>query len=146
MSQVRCSAAWRAGAGRARGPRPGSGLAPAAAAEGIAAGTRTRCPGPARPCVAPPASLLTLSPSPPPIQQAPKPADLSEAEQEALLRAKYGGLLKKKPLLPQDRKHFDSADWQLSKQGVPAPVPQLEPKLNPTAPPARRSSQLGDGQ
>lgn len=78
-------------------------------------------------------------------QPAIKPADLTEAEQEALLRAKYGGLLKKKPLLPQDRKHFDSADWQLSKQGVPAPVPQLEPKLNPTAPPARRSSQLGDG-
>ena len=71
---------------------------------------------------------------------------LTEADQEALLRAKYGGLLKKKPLLPQDRKHFDSADWQLSKQGVPAPQPQLEPKLNPTAPPARRSSQLGDGQ
>ncbi|PRW57500.1 Negatively light-regulated [Chlorella sorokiniana] len=76
----------------------------------------------------------------------PTAAELSEAEQEALLRAKYGGLLKKKPLLPQDRKHFDSADWQLSKQGVPAERPQLEPKLNPTVPPARRSSQLGDGQ
>lgn len=78
--------------------------------------------------------------------QDPSQQQLTEAEQEALLRAKYGGLLKKKPLLPQDRKHFDSADWQLSKQGVPAPQPQLEPKLNPTAPPARRSSQLGDGQ
>ncbi|PSC71132.1 Negatively light-regulated [Micractinium conductrix] len=80
-----------------------------------------------------------------PLPQAP-PSGMSEAEQEALLRAKYGGLLKKKPLLPQDRKHFDSADWQLAKQGVPAPAPQLEPKLNPTVPPARRSSQLGDGQ
>lgn len=72
--------------------------------------------------------------------------ELSEAEQEALLRAKYGGMLKKKPLLPKDRKHFDSADWQLAKQGVPTVQPQLEPKLNPSAPPARRSSQLGDGQ
>lgn len=80
------------------------------------------------------------------LQEPSQQQQLTEAEQEALLRAKYGGLLKKKPLLPQDRKHFDSADWQLSKQGVPAPQPQLEPKLNPTAPPARRSSQLGDGQ
>ncbi|KAL4857227.1 hypothetical protein ACK3TF_002524 [Chlorella vulgaris] len=72
-------------------------------------------------------------------------AEPSEAEQEALLRAKYGGMLKKKPLLPMDRKHFDSADWQLAKQGVPTPQPQLQPKLNPSAPPARRSSQLGDG-
>lgn len=103
-----------------------------------------------RPCRAPrkPRAWPCITPPihPPPAAQAPKPADLTEAEQEALLRAKYGGLLKKKPLLPQDRKHFDSADWQLSKQGVPAPAPQLEPKLNPTAPPARRSSQLGDGQ
>lgn len=81
--------------------------------------------------------------APPPL---PQQAGPTEAEQEALLRAKYGGLLKKKPLLPQDRKHFDSADWQLSKQGVPAPQPKLEPKLNPSAPPARRSSQLGDTQ
>lgn len=93
----------------------------------------------------PPLALLSPLPPSQPGAKQPTAAELSEAEQEALLRAKYGGLLKKKPLLPQDRKHFDSADWQLSKQGVPAERPQLEPKLNPTVPPARRSSQLGDG-
>lgn len=91
-------------------------------------------------------SSTPLPLAPQPGAKQPTAAEMSEAEQEALLRAKYGGLLKKKPLLPQDRKHFDSADWQLSKQGVPAERPQLEPKLNPTVPPARRSSQLGDGQ
>ena len=92
----------------------------------------------------PPSSPPTPARTP---QAANKQAELTEAEQEALLRAKYGGgLLKKKPLLPKDRKHFDSADWQLAKQGVPAAQPQLEPKLNPNPPPARRSSQLGDTQ
>lgn len=101
--------------------------------------------------MAPPPNLPSscfsdLHHAPPCTQGAQQIAQTTEAEQEALLRAKYGGMLKKKPLLPQDRKHFDSADWQLSKQGVRTAPPQLEPKLNPSAPPARRSSQLGDGQ
>lgn len=145
MSQA--SSRLRAAAGRllSRAPRA-LGLPARAAFRRLHRRRRTQCATThtapdAHPLLAPP-----LPPRPQPGAKQPTAAELSEAEQEALLRAKYGGLLKKKPLLPQDRKHFDSADWQLSKQGVPAERPQLEPKLNPTVPPARRSSQLGDGQ
>jgi hypothetical protein len=71
--------------------------------------------------------------------------------QEQLLKAKYGGLLPKKKLLPKDHKYFDSADWMINKQkGGAQPVGpglplHLRPKLEPMAPPVRRSSQLGDG-
>ncbi|CAG9467363.1 unnamed protein product [Pedinophyceae sp. YPF-701] len=72
-----------------------------------------------------------------------------EAEQEAMLKAKYGGLKPKQRLLPKDHKFFDSADWAMQKQnpgarGAPKPSPQapkadapsdeaaLEPKTEPT--------------
>lgn len=137
MSQVGrwgASSSWEAPQAPRAPQRPPSAACTAAPA----CRTTGRRPNPPA-CLHPPAPLQ-------PGAKQPTAAELSEAEQEALLRAKYGGLLKKKPLLPQDRKHFDSADWQLNKQGVPAERPQLEPKLNPTVPPARRSSQLGDGQ
>ena len=47
-----------------------------------------------------------------------------EREQEALLRAKYGGaggapLRRKQPLVPREpHKYFDSADWALAKEGA----------------------------
>eukprot|EP00887_Chlorella_sp_A99_P007618 scaffold20.g7618.t1 len=85
-----------------------------------------------------------LPTGPPPVAGAP-----TEAQQEQLLRAKYGGLLPKKKLGVKDAKYFDSADWQLAKQKGPqaAPaVPGLAPKLEPSEAPARRNSALGDGQ
>ena len=47
-------------------------------------------------------------------------AGSQEAEQEARLRAKYGALPKKKPLIKKGhtQKFFDSADWAMQKQGV----------------------------
>lgn len=79
---------------------------------------------------------------------------MTESAQEALLKAKYGGLLPKKKVAPRDHKYFDSADWALSKQaggGAGAPPPQqqapgarLEPKMNPSQAPARRTSQLSE--
>ncbi len=46
-------------------------------------------------------------------------AGSQEAEQEAKLRAKYGALPKKKPLIKKGhtQKFFDSADWAMQKQG-----------------------------
>ena len=69
----------------------------------------------------------------------------TEAQQEALLRAKYGGLLPKKKSGVKDHKFFDSADWALSQQGRGQQGSQsgLEPKLGPTVNPGRRTSQLG---
>ncbi len=51
---------------------------------------------------------------------------------------------------PQDHKYFDSADYQLAKQGVQnAEAPafaasQLAPKLEKSAAPPRRASHLGE--
>lgn len=69
-----------------------------------------------------------------------------EEQQEALLRAKYGGLLPKKKQGPKDHKFFDSADWALSQQGQGGQANSqqgLEPKLGPTELPGRRTSHLG---
>jgi hypothetical protein len=50
----------------------------------------------------------------------------------------------------QDHKYFDSADYQLAKQGVqtaeapPLGGSQLAPKLAKSAAPVRRASHLGD--
>ncbi|GAB4819085.1 hypothetical protein N2152v2_006131 [Parachlorella kessleri] len=100
--------------------------------------------------------------------QAPQ-QNLTEAQQEALLRAKYGGLLPKKKQGPKasgqttwlDHKYFDSADWMLNKQQQQQQQPQpgpssqsnnqeggqrLAPKMEPSHFPPRRASQLGEGQ
>lgn len=69
-----------------------------------------------------------------------------EEQQEAMLRAKYGGLLPKKKQGPKDHKFFDSADWALSQQGQGGQANSqqgLEPKLGPTELPGRRTSHLG---
>jgi hypothetical protein len=70
----------------------------------------------------------------------------SEADQEALLRAKYGGLLPKKKLGGmRNQRHFDSADWAMNKQrGAPAAVGA--PKLEPTPHPGPSASNLGAQQ
>ncbi|KAH9563207.1 hypothetical protein CY35_05G113000 [Sphagnum magellanicum] len=82
------------------------------------------------------------------------------AEEEAILKKKYGGLLPKKPPLiskDHERAFFDSADWALGKQGEEPPghkprsmVEALRPKLQPTphqSLPSRRSSLLpADGE
>jgi hypothetical protein len=74
-----------------------------------------------------------------------------EREQEAMLKAKYGGLKPKKKLIPKDHKYFDSADWAMAKEGVnpkdgsPIPPQQeilLPPKLEPSNSLARRISHL----
>lgn len=50
----------------------------------------------------------------------------------------------------QDHKYFDSADYQLAKQGVQSaeapglPGSQLAPKLAKSAAPPRRASHLGE--
>lgn len=97
----------------------------------------------------------------------------TEAQQEQLLKAKYGGMLPKKKLVPKEKgwvwqrcrdcgylarawtgissplptccRYFDSADWQMNKQRG-ATAPELAPKLQPTNPPPRRASQLGENQ
>jgi len=48
-----------------------------------------------------------------------------EAQQEALLRSKYGGIKPKKKLISQGhgQKYFDSGDWVLQKQEQKVPVP-----------------------
>ncbi|KAK9837083.1 hypothetical protein WJX81_001348 [Elliptochloris bilobata] len=82
--------------------------------------------------------------------QPPVAPNTVEQEQEALLKVKYGALQPKKKLLPKDHKYFDSADYQLAKQGVQsgeAPVlggSQLAPKLAKSAAPPRRASHLGE--
>ncbi|XP_015075000.1 uncharacterized protein LOC107018924 isoform X2 [Solanum pennellii] len=64
--------------------------------------------------------------------------DPSLAEQEELMKKKYGGLVKKKPPLitkDHERAFFDSADWALGKQGghkAKTPAEALRPKLEPT--------------
>ncbi|KAK9115775.1 hypothetical protein Sjap_014722 [Stephania japonica] len=65
----------------------------------------------------------------------------SQEEQEA--KAKYGGILRKKPPLiskDHERAFFDSADWALGKQGAgkpKGPLEALRPKLQPTQQQAR---------
>lgn len=67
--------------------------------------------------------------------------------QEDILKAKYGGLLPKKKLMPRDNQYFDSADWQMNKQNGGAHHHLPQPKLQPSnPPPPRRTSQLGGGQ
>ncbi|KAH8962304.1 hypothetical protein BDL97_05G094200 [Sphagnum fallax] len=91
------------------------------------------------------------------------------AEEEAILKKKYGGLLPKKPPLiskDHERAFFDSADWALgkltswfwfwnSREEPPGHKPRsmveaLRPKLQPTphqSLPSRRSSLLpADGE
>ncbi|CAK9233879.1 unnamed protein product [Sphagnum troendelagicum] len=84
----------------------------------------------------------------------------SLAEEEAILKKKYGGLMPKKPPLiskDHERAFFDSADWALGKQGKEPPghkprsmIEALRPKLQPTphqSLPSRRSSLLpADGE
>ena len=41
-------------------------------------------------------------------------------------------------------RYFDSADWQMGKQKGGSATPKLQPKLEPSLPAPRRSSQLGD--
>ncbi|KAK9814028.1 hypothetical protein WJX73_009606 [Symbiochloris irregularis] len=92
-------------------------------------------------------------------QNGEKTAAQVEAEQEAILAKKYGGMKPKKRLIPKEQKFFDSADWQLQKQGVknattdppPTPTagplaPRLAPKVDHAAPSRsrRRASHLGD--
>ena len=78
--------------------------------------------------------------------QAPKPEQgLTEAQQEQLLKAKYGGMVPKRKLLgPQGaHKYFDSGDY-FGGGGKERLPPKLQPE--PSQPAMRRSSQLGDGQ
>jgi hypothetical protein len=83
----------------------------------------------------------------------------SLAEEEAILKKKYGGLMPKKPPLiskDHERAFFDSADWALGKGGAPPGqkprtlMETLRPKLQPTphqSLPSRRSSLLpADGE
>ncbi|KAJ9554299.1 hypothetical protein OSB04_018344 [Centaurea solstitialis] len=62
----------------------------------------------------------------------------SKAQEEAVIKKKYGGLLpKKNPLISKDhdRAFFDSADWALGKQGSQkskGPLEALRPKLQPS--------------
>jgi hypothetical protein len=83
--------------------------------------------------------------------QAPIP---SLAEEEAIMKKKYGGLMPKKPPLiskDHERAFFDSADWALGKGGAPpgqkprSLMETLRPKLQPShhhSAPSRRSSLL----
>lgn len=51
-------------------------------------------------------------------------------EQEAMMKAKYGGMKPKKPLMPRDQKaYFDSADWAMQKEkgGADGGEPAAEP-------------------
>jgi hypothetical protein len=88
--------------------------------------------------------------------QAPIP---SLAEEEAIMKKKYGGLMPKKPPLiskDHERAFFDSADWALGKGGAPpgqksrSLMETLRPKLQPSphhSAPSRRSSLLAaDGE
>ncbi|XP_073389936.1 uncharacterized protein [Physcomitrium patens] len=91
--------------------------------------------------------------------QAPIP---SLAEEEAIMKKKYGGLMPKKPPLiskDHERAFFDSADWALGKQGGAPPgqkprslMETLRPKLQPSSHQSgssRRSSLLaaeGEGE
>jgi len=70
--------------------------------------------------------------------QAPIP---SLAEEEAIMKKKYGGLMPKKPPLiskDHERAFFDSADWALGKGGAPpgqkprSLMETLRPKLQPS--------------
>ncbi|CAN0896548.1 hypothetical protein LINGRAHAP2_LOCUS18564 [Linum grandiflorum] len=68
----------------------------------------------------------------------------SQAQEEQILKSKYGGILpKKKPLISKDheRAFFDSADWALGKgaQKPKGPLEALRPKLQPTRQQASRS-------
>ncbi|KAL4569510.1 hypothetical protein LXL04_025149 [Taraxacum kok-saghyz] len=61
----------------------------------------------------------------------------SPAQEEEVIKKKYGGLLPRKtPLISkdQDRAFFDSADWALGKgsQKSKGPLEALRPKLQPT--------------
>ncbi|KAI3714288.1 hypothetical protein L1987_72885 [Smallanthus sonchifolius] len=72
--------------------------------------------------------------------QSEKPEDNpmpSPAQEEAVIKKKYGGLLPRKtPLISKDhdRAFFDSADWALGKgtQKSKGPLEALRPKLQPT--------------
>lgn len=90
--------------------------------------------------------------------QAPIP---SLAEEEAIMKKKYGGLMPKKPPLiskDHERAFFDSADWALGKGGAPpgqkprSLMETLRPKLQPSSHQSgssRRSSLLaaeGEGE
>ncbi|KAG7673411.1 hypothetical protein Ndes2526B_g03143 [Nannochloris sp. 'desiccata'] len=88
----------------------------------------------------------SVEPNPLPKMAPPQPQPDAEVLQEQLLKAKYGGLLPKKKLAPRDHKYFDSADWQMGKQKGGSATPKLQPKLEPSLPAPRRSSQLGDSQ
>ena len=64
----------------------------------------------------------------------------SPAEEEQVIRKKYGGMLPKKPPLiskDHERAFFDSADWALGKQGgtpkPKGPLEALRPKLQPSS-------------
>eukprot|EP00887_Chlorella_sp_A99_P007168 scaffold2.g7168.t1 len=86
----------------------------------------------------------------------PSPSSV-EAQQEAMLAAKYGGLPRKHVLAKRAgscRRHFDSADWAMKIEGAAAaegalpgepPVEALpavlQPPLSPTV--SRRLSNLG---
>ncbi|XP_024994406.1 uncharacterized protein LOC112527821 isoform X3 [Cynara cardunculus var. scolymus] len=69
------------------------------------------------------------------VEDSPMP---SPAQEEAVIKKKYGGLLPRKtPLISKDhdRAFFDSADWALGKQGSQkskGPLEALRPKLQPT--------------
>nr|KAJ0214239.1 hypothetical protein LSAT_V11C400169580 [Lactuca sativa] len=61
----------------------------------------------------------------------------TQAQEEAVIKKKYGGLLPRKtPLISKDhdRAFFDSADWALGKgsQKSKGPLEALRPKLQPT--------------
>ncbi|KXZ51539.1 hypothetical protein GPECTOR_12g502 [Gonium pectorale] len=81
--------------------------------------------------------------------------DTDLARQEEQLVEKYGRLQLKQRMLTggkkQDRRYFDSADWQMQKQGklIPdmflgydCPVDQLPVKLEPTVPGQRQRTHL----
>eukprot|EP00899_Mesostigma_viride_P019251 jgi/Mesvir1/27327/Mv26380-RA.1 len=67
----------------------------------------------------------------------PNPAVGGSLEHQMMMR-KYGDLKPKKPLRDLERKHFDSADWQMAKEkgDVAEKVEEehLAPKLQPSPP------------
>ncbi|CAN1313766.1 hypothetical protein LINPERPRIM_LOCUS29063 [Linum perenne] len=72
------------------------------------------------------------------------PSPSAQAQEEQILKSKYGGILpKKKPLISKDheRAFFDSADWALGKgaQKPKGPLEALRPKLQPTRQQSSRS-------
>ena len=67
------------------------------------------------------------------VQQAPVVPLTQEQEQEAKLRARYGGLVPKKGLLPVSRKVSAVQPWGEGDRWQPGSVSALRPQLTPCA-------------